>query len=69
MAFPDDFVGGALIVRGNKVEIRSRSSAPVQETSCHELVESASWSGGDVIVVTRAGKAHRYENNATSRYA
>lgn len=69
MAFAEEFVGGALIVRGNKIEIRSKSSAAVQEISCREPVQSASWSGDDVIVVTQSGKAYRYETNAMSRYA
>ncbi len=69
MAFPEEFAGGALIVRGNKVEIRSKRTAAVQEISCHEPVASASWSGDEVIVVTTSGRAYRYENNATSRYA
>ena len=69
MAFSKDYVGGALIVNGNKVRINEVNSGGYQELTANEPLQSATWSGDEIIVVTQSGKAYRYETNGMYRYA
>lgn len=69
MAFLKEYVGGALIVKGNKVRINEVNSGAYTELTANEPVQSATWSGDDIIVVTQSGKAYRYTTNAMYSYA
>ncbi len=69
MGFNKDYVGGALVVKGNTVDVHSVRCAGYTDIRLNEPIQSANWSGDDVIVVTTSGKAYRYTNNITSAYA
>ena len=69
MSFLQKYVGGPLIVTGNKVRIQPKLGGGYQGLTANEEIQSASWSGDDILVILKSGKALIYTTNAMYRYA